>query len=360
MSSIKESNCFVLNKAPFQKVNFNLGEDDSTFKLTKKSLRELKDGEVLIKTLILSNDPTQRAWIQKGLKADRMYVDPVLEGDIMRSSGIGQVINSKSSKYQRGDVVNCSLKWADYAILSEKLIFNKIYDTSIPLSNYLGVLGMTGLTAYFGLTQVVNLKKTDTIIISAASGATGSTCVQIAKNVIGCKKVIGISGGADKCEFVKSLGADYCIDYKKPNLFKNLKEALGDDKYCDVFFDGVGGKILDNVLNLVKPFGTIIACGSISGYNDVLQSRVLNWGQIITNRLTVKGFIILDYESQYEKGVKDLATWIKQGKIKTDDSTFTLIDLTKKEDFTKIPESWGILFSDQKGPGKLLTQLSKL
>lgn len=349
-----------MNKAPYQKVNFNLGEEDSTFKLTKKPLPELKQGQVLVKTLILSNDPAQRAWIQRGLKADRMYVDPVLEGDIMRSAGIGQVIASKSSKYQRGDVLSCTLKWADYTVLSENQVFNKIYDTSIPLAHYLGILGMTGLTAYFGLTQVINLKKSDTIVISAASGATGSVCVQIAKNVIGCKKVIGISGGADKCEFVKSLGADYCIDYKKGNLYKDLKQALGEDKYCDVFFDGVGGSILDNVLNLVKPFGTIIACGAISGYNDVLKSRVLNWGQIITNRLTVKGFIILDYESQYDKGVKELATWIKQGKVKADDSTYTMIDLTKEQDFSKIPESWGILFGDNKGPGKLLTQLSKL
>lgn len=353
----KEAKTFVLNKSPVTAVNLNLGEEKSTFKLINKPIRDLRDDEVLVKTLYLSNDPTQRAWIQKGLNAERMYVDPVLEGQAMKSSGLGRVVASKLPGYNVGDVISCALSWQDYSIVKKVLVYNKIPQTDLPMTMFLDVLGMTGLTAYFGLLQVAQLKKTDTIVISAASGATGSMCVQIAKKVIGCKRVIGISGGAEKCRYVESIGADVCVDYKDPKFEKNMKQALGEEKYCDVFFDGVGGRILDTMLQLVKPFGQVIACGAIAGYNDFRKSFVSGWGQIITNRLTVKGFIILDFQDQYEQGVKDIAKWIQEGKIKVDNSSFTLVDLSHEGDFRKIPETWGILFSDKKGPGKLLTKL---
>lgn len=357
---VSESKCFVLNEPPLTDVNFNQDDANATFKLTTKPLRALEAGELLIKTLYLSNDPTQRAWIQKGLNPDRMYVEPVTQGQVMRSLGLAQIVELKSDKYAAGDIVSTSLQWADYLIIKESAVFNKVADKNVPLPMYLDVLGLTGLTAYFGMLEVAKIKKEDVIVISAALGATGSMCVQIAKNVVGCKKVIGISGGPEKCAYVKLIGADECVDYRSKTFAQDMKAALGEDKYCDVYFDGVGGKVLDTMLLLTKPFGQVIACGAISGYNNFNESRVLNWGQIITQRLTVKGFIILDFAAQYGQAIQELVKWIGEKKIKYDESTFTVVDLSKSDsDFAKIPETWGILFSDKKGPGKLLTKIAQ-
>ncbi|EAZ63871.1 quinone oxidoreductase [Scheffersomyces stipitis CBS 6054] len=357
MSIPKESTCFIVNEQPYAKVNFDLNDEKSTFKLTTKPLREIQNGELLIKTIYLSNDPTQRAWIQKGMKADRMYVELVGKNQIMRSVGIGQVVQSKLEGYQPGDYVNCVLNWSDYAIIKKDAIYNKITNKSIPLTQYLDVLGTTGITAYVALQKVISLKSTDTVVISAASGATGSMCVQIAKKVVGCKKVIGISGSEDKCKWVESLGADVCVNYKSPTFAKDMSAALGKEKFCDVYMDSVGGKILDVMLGLTKPFGTILACGAIAGYNDFKSSMIANWPQIITNRLTVKGFIVLDFKDSYPEAIQAILKWIKEGKVIANESSFTVVDLTSPGDFKKIPETWGLLFSDKKGPGKLLTKI---
>lgn len=360
MAIPKQTKCFILNEPPVGEVNFDQQSPNATFKLVSKDLRELKPGEILIKTIYLSNDPTQRAWIQKGLRPDRMYVEPVFQGDIMRLVGLGQVVALASAKYLVGDILNTSLKWADYSIIKEDVVFNKVDDTSVPLPMYLDVLGTTGLTAYFGLLHVAKIKKNDVVVISAALGATGSMCVQIAKKVIGCKKVIGISGGPEKCRFVELLGADFCVDYRSKTFNKDMAAALGEDKFCDVFFDGVGGKVLDTVLGVMKPFGRVVACGAIAGYNDFSQSRVMNWPQIVVKRLAVKGFIVLDFQDKYALGIQQLLRWIKQGLIKYDKSTFSVVDLTGKlSDFEKIPVSWGQLFHQSKGPGKLLTRVSQ-
>lgn len=355
---------FTLKQSAVTDVNLNLGEESSTFELSTTPIRELRADEILVKTLYLSNDPTQRSWIQKGMDPKRMYVPLVLPGQVMRSTGLGQVIKSTNKDFKVGDFVSCSLGWQEYSIVKKEGIFNKIPPSKLPLTLFIDTIGMTGLTAYFGLLDVANLKATDTIVISAASGATGSVCVQIAKNVVGCKRVIGISGGPEKCKFVESIGADVCVDYKSKTFSKDLAKAIAGDStdedsaYADVYFDGVGGHILDKMLTLVKPHGTIIACGAIAGYNDYTKSFVKNWGQIITNRLNVKGFIILDYTKDFSKGVKDILRWIQEGKIKVSEDTFTLIDLGKEKDgFKKIPQAWGVLFSDTKGPGKLLTKL---
>lgn len=156
MSIPKESTCFIVNEQPYAKVNFDLNDEKSTFKLTTKPLREIQNGELLIKTIYLSNDPTQRAWIQKGMKADRMYVELVGKNQIMRSVGIGQVVQSKLEGYQPGDYVNCVLNWSDYAIIKKDAIYNKITNKSIPLTQYLDVLGTTGITAYVALQKVIS------------------------------------------------------------------------------------------------------------------------------------------------------------------------------------------------------------
>ncbi|KAM9933227.1 hypothetical protein OXX80_007144 [Metschnikowia pulcherrima] len=330
MSLPKQAKCFILNEPPVGEVNFDSTSSSATFKLVSRPLRELKPGEMLIKTIYLSNDPTQRAWIQKGLKADRMYVEPVSQGEVMRSVGLGQVLASKSKSFSAGNIVNTNLKWADCCVIPESAVFNKVVDLDVPLPMYLDVLGTTGLTAYFGLLQVAKLTKNDTIVISAASGATGSMCASIR-----------------------------ALTTTKKTFAKDLQAALGDARFCDVFFDGVGGKVLDVTLGVMRPFGRVVACGAISGYNDIAKSKVMSWPQIIVKRLDVKGFIVLDFQTQYDEAIKHILQWIKKGLIKYDKSTYTVVDLSKDSaDFAKIPDSWGILFGEKKGPGKLLTQVA--
>ncbi|KAJ9091506.1 hypothetical protein QFC19_009051 [Naganishia cerealis] len=351
-----QTKTFIVNEQPIKNVNYELGQKHSTFKLVDQTLQPLQDGHVRVKTLYLSNDPTQRSWIQKGINPERMYVPPVGQGEPMRSLGIGQVVESKSSTYKNGDLVICLLYWSQYCDIDEQQIDSKVPDASIPLPVYLSTLGMTGLTAYFGIREVAKAKKGDTVVVSAASGATGSMVVQIAK-AIGCH-VIGISGGEEKCRYVESIGADACVNYKDPAFRKNMVKALGDKKFCDVFFDNVGGDILDVMLALTKVNGTIVACGAIAGYNDHTKMQIRNWGEIIVNRLTVKGFIILDHKDKYGAAVKEIAGWIKEGKVKADESAFNLVDLTGESKFTEVPIVWGTLFSDNKKPGKLLTKLA--
>ena len=227
--SPKEAQTFFLNEAPITGVNYSLGEKHSTFKLSKELIPELKKGQILVKTLYLSNDPSQRAYIQKGVDPERTYAQPVLPGQVMTALGLGEIVALNSDKYSEGQKVTCSLFWQDYCIVNESAVLNVIPDIGLPLTVFLDVLGLTGLTAYFGLLEVAKLKPSDTIIVSAALGATGSMCIQIAKNVIGCKKVIGISGSQEKCNFVESLGSDKCVNHNDKDFKNELKKALGEE-----------------------------------------------------------------------------------------------------------------------------------
>lgn len=355
--SPQQTKSFIINELPYKTVNYELGQEHSTFKLVTKELGELKDSHVLVRTLYLSNDPTQRSWIQKGIDPERMYTRPVGQGEPMASLGIGQVVESKSDKYKAGDVVLCRMFWSQYCDLHELQIDNKIPDTSIPLPLYLSTMGMTGLTAYFGIKEVGKVKKGDTVVVSAASGATGSMVVQVAK-ALGCR-VLGISGGDDKCRYVESIGADVCVNYRNPDFRANMKKALGKDKLCDVFFDNVGGEILDVMLTLMRQKGLVVACGAISGYNDSSKLRVNHWAEIITQRLRVEGFIILDFVSQFGVALKDISGWIKEGKVKASEDSYNVVDLTDESKFEEIPKVWGTLFNDSKKPGKLLTKLAE-
>ena len=188
-----------------------------TFKLQEKDLPALKDDEVLIKATHLSNDPAQRGWINKFINPERLYVPPVADGDVMRARGLCEVLESKSSKYKPGDTVMASIGWAEQGVFPAKECqpapdlpggYNK--------TQYMGALGLTGLTAYFGLTEVVGTKAGDTVVVSGAAGATGMMAVQIAKKIIGCKRVVGMAGTDEKCRWVEGLGADLCLNCKIP------------------------------------------------------------------------------------------------------------------------------------------------
>lgn len=354
---MSSTNVTILANPPQSALQLDESKPEPTFRLEKQKLEPLAEGQLLVRTIYLSNDPTQRAWIQKGNSKENLYMRPILPNEPMRAFGIGEVVESRSDTHPKGTRFTSLLTWADYSIINASDVMHVIKDTQIPLTWHLSALGVTGLTAYFGIFSVADLKSTDTIVISAASGATGSMCVQFAKKVVGAR-VIGISGGPEKCRWVESIGADVCVDYKDPKFYDNMVEALGEGKTCDVYFDSVGGKILDDMLSLTKVSGKVIACGCISGYNDRLKSVVNAWPMIIVRKLTVKGFIVVDYVSEFGRAAGDIAKWIQEGKISMDEKSIAIVDASK--DLSKIPEIWGRLFTDAKGPGKLITQVTDL
>ncbi|ODV64917.1 NAD(P)-binding protein [Hyphopichia burtonii NRRL Y-1933] len=359
MSFPSEIKQLVLNQSVSKEVNVKLGEPNSTFKLETVKIDQLsiKDGFILVKVLYLSNDPTQRVWIQKGLDASRMYVPPVKEGEPMRSLAVGKVIESKSDKFSKGDLVSGALHWSDYAIVHEQAIWNKV-DTSsgLPIPTFMSSLGMTGLTAYFGLTEVGQFKEGQTIIVSAASGATGSMVVQIAKHLLKAGKVIGITGSKEKGKYVESLGADFTVDYHDEDWKQQLSDYIGND-YVDAYYDNVGGDMLSFVLKKIKSFGVVIACGSIAGYNDSSKNAVTSWSEIIVNRLRVQGFIVSDFKDKFPQAIGAIVQGVKSGSIKATEG-YNVNDLSDGLQLEKIPEIWYQLFASNKPNGKLLTKLA--
>lgn len=327
----------ILQNPPSDVINFNWNEPSSTFKLDTHlpSEESLNDGFLLVEIKYLSNDPTQRTWIRGDQDPKRAYHPPVQKGAIVESLGLGEVVATKSSKYQKGDVVVGLFGWAKQIVVHEEAVANKV-DTSLglPLPLYLSSLGMTGLTAYFGLTEVGKIKEGQKVLVSAASGATGSMAVQLAKHVFKASKVYGIAGSDEKCKWVESIGADYCANYRDGDWKKKLSEAIGDD-FVDIYFDNVGGEILDFALAHVKGWGRVIACGAISGYNDPSKARVNNWFQIISNRLHVEGFIVLDYKDKIPAAVQVISGALKEGKIKSTEGV-ALVDITGKSFATNL------------------------
>ncbi|KAG7548925.1 hypothetical protein FFLO_03217 [Filobasidium floriforme] len=321
----------------------------STFSLETQDLPELKDGQVLVQPTHLSNDPAQRTWMDGDTDPRRLYAPPILKGQSVTAGGIAKVIKSKSSKWKEGQEVSGTFGWYEYAVVDESQIQSeaiKIPGQSPVIS--LSFLGGIGLTAYFGVFDVCKLEKDSVVVVSGAAGAVGSTVVQIAKKVVGCKKVIGIAGGKEKCDWVKSLGADECVDYKSSSYAKDLKDLLPD--YADVYFDNVGGEILDVMLPLVKRYGKIAVCGSIANYNGE-PMKLKNWREVIYNRLHIQGLIIFDYLDRAGQAISDLSGWIKDGKIETTGGEM-IVD-TKFED---IPATWQMLFEGG-NKGKLITKL---
>lgn len=256
-----------------------------------------------------------------------------------------------------------NLNWREYCVLDvddgSGMGPRKVQDIpGVNVTHFLGALGSTGLTAYYGLVEVAGLKKGERVVVSGAAGATGSMVVQIAKNIVGASYVVGIAGTDEKCRWVERLGADKCLNYKSKNFAKELAEACrggGDDGGVDVFFDNVAGTILDEMLTNLKQDGRVAACGAITGYNGESAEPMKNYFQIITMRLQVRGFIVTDWvaKGQATPTVRKLAGAVKEGKIKLDESSETVVD-TKFED---IPKTWMMLF-DGGNQGKLVTKIA--
>ena len=272
----------------------------------------------------------------------------------MRARSVAEVIESKSEKVQKGKLVIATTGWAEFSVQDAKAcqVIEPVEGLSV--THFLGALGMTGLTAYYGTKIIARAGPGDTVVVSGAAGATGSMVVQIAKKMLGCKKVIGMAGNDDKCKWVESLGADVCLNYKKPDFKKSLIEAT--EGYVEVYFDNVGGDILDLMLTRMKREGRVAACGAVTDYNKSRdeKSGLKNWFEIISNRIEIKGFIVMDFQAT-GKGpevVKEMVKAFKEGKITLGDENETVVD-TK---FEEVPRTWMLLFEGA-NTGKLVTKL---
>lgn len=277
--------------------------------LVEAPIPDLKDGEVLVRTVYLSLDPTNRTWMNDA----KGYLPPVGLGEVMRGLTLGVVEQSKSERYKVGDVVTpLSGGWAAYAVVHEKGLRPSPRASGLPLTANLSVLGMTGMTAYFGVTDVCRPKPGQTMVISAAAGAVGSIAGQVAK--LKGARVIGIAGGPDKCRWlVDELGFDGAVDYKNEDVGESLDRLCPDG--IDVNFENVGGDIMNAVWNRMNVHGRMAVCGLISTYNATQPPPSPNFGRIITHRLNVQGFLVLDYASRAGEMLAEMGPWLAEDRI---------------------------------------------
>ena len=281
---------------------------EANFKVEDAPLPAPADGQVLVKNLWLSLDPYMRGRMNEG----KSYAAKQELGEVMIGGTVGEVVESKHPKFAKGDQVLGMLGWQQYG-LSDGKGLNKVDASRVPLSAYLGVLGMPGVTAWVGLLDICQPKAGETVVVSAASGAVGSVVGQIAK-IKGCRAV-GIAGGKRKCDYVvKELGFDACVDYKAGALNDDLKAAVPDG--IDCYFENVGGEILDAALRRMNAFSRIAVCGLISQYNATEPYGVKTVQSILTNRIKVQGFIVSDRMELWAKALPELAGWVAAGRIK--------------------------------------------
>ncbi|GAA6011049.1 hypothetical protein JCM8202_003877 [Rhodotorula sphaerocarpa] len=345
MSIPSKTKALVLAEKPTGEVT------DKTFRLEERDLPELKDGQLLVQTLYFSNDPAQRTWIDPSVVPERAYGPVGVVGEPMPSSFLGRVAKSKSDKWKEGSLIVALGGWAEWHVLdgAQGRVFPATTVEGQSESIALSALGMVTMTAWCGLHKVAETKKEDTVVISGAAGATGSAAVQIAKKLIGCKRVIGIAGGPDKCAWVKKLGADECIDYKSATFEDDLAKAT--EGYVDVYFDNVGGPVLNAMFPRMARWSRIIACGAISGYNSKDPVDLRNWFNIISMRIRVQGFIVVDFMADWPTAAQDVSKAIADGRFITE-GTETKV----KSSFEEVPKVWKRLFSGD-NQGKLVTQI---
>ncbi len=285
---------------------------ETDFEKVTVPVREPEPGEVLVGNIYLSLDPAMRGWMTDA----KSYLPPVGIGEVMRGATVGKIIRSNDPSLAPGDLVSGLLGWQQYATVKAKRL--QKLPPGVKPTMALSSLGITGLTAYFGLLDICQPKAGETVVVSGAAGAVGSVAGQIAK-LKGCR-VIGTAGTDEKCAWItKELGFDAALNYRTAaNLPGGLAGALA--KLCPdgigVYFDNVGGPMLDAVLTQVKPHARIALCGAISGYNSTEPVRgPANWFSLIVNRVKVEGFIVIDYEKRFMEAIREMAPWAVSGKI---------------------------------------------
>ncbi|HEY6271446.1 MAG TPA: NADP-dependent oxidoreductase [Terriglobales bacterium] len=315
------------------------------WKYAEAAVRDPGPGEVLVKTLYLSLDPAMRGWMNEG----RSYIAPVGIGEVMRAGGAGRVIASGNPAFAVGDHVTGILGAQEYALVEAQAAKGliKVDPKLVPLPVYVGALGLTGLTAYFGLLDVGQAKLGDTVVVSGAAGATGMSAGQIAK-IKGCR-VVGIAGGPQKCAYiVKELGFDAAIDYKNENVMEGLR------KHCpqgiNVYFDNVGGDILDAALANLARGARVVICGAISQYNSTTGIKgPANYLSLLINSARMEGFVVFNYLARYGEAAREMAGWMMAGKLKSKEDIV--------EGFETFPDTLLKLFRGE-NVGKLMIKLA--
>jgi NADPH-dependent curcumin reductase CurA len=311
------------------------------FRLETLPVPEIKDGEVLVRNHFLSLDPYMRGRMEE----TKSYAAPQPLNETMIGGTVGEIIASNNPRFAVGDKVLGMLGWTEVAVSDGALLRKLDAASPIPLSAYLGAVGMPGLTAWYGLTQIMQPKAGETVVVSAASGAVGSVVGQLAKQM-GCR-VVGIAGGAEKCAYVvNELGFDACVDYKAGNLDADLAAATPDG--IDAVFENVGGEVFDASLARMNPFGRIAMCGMISGYNGE-PIAIKNARAFLTMRLTMRGFIVSEHMDLWPQGLKELGSLVASGKLKFRESI--------AEGIAQAPEAFIGLLKGQNF-GKQLVKLS--
>ncbi len=293
---------------------------EDNFRIETASVPAPQEGEVLVKNLWLSLDPYMRGRMSDA----KSYVKGVDIGEVMVGQTVGEVVESNNPRLNKGDHVLTQLGWQLYGCTREA---SRVDGSRVPLSYYLGILGMPGLTAYFGLKELGQPKAGDTVVVSAASGAVGSVVGQLAK-AWGCR-VVGIAGGGAKCGYVKNeLGFDACVDYKAGDLHAALGEAC--PRGVDVYFDNVGGPMLDTLLRRMNLFSRIVVCGLISEYNATEPYGYRNLRAVLVNRIRIQGMIVFDWKDRYAEGLAAIADLLQKKQLKYRESVVEGLDNAPK------------------------------
>ncbi len=284
--------------------------DADTWTLEENEIPTVGEGQILVKTHYISLDPAMRGWMNDV----KSYIPPVQIGEVMRSGSVGEVIASKNPKFAIGEFAAGWGGVQEYS-LSDGQGWVKVDPNIAPLPLFIGTLGMPGMTAYFGLMEVGQPKSGETVVVSGAAGAVGSIVGQIAK-IKGCR-VIGIAGGAEKCQYlIDELGFDGAIDYKNDDISKGLKQHC--PKGVDVYFDNVGGDILNAVLTRINMKARIVICGAISQYNNTTEVKgPSNYLSLLVNRARMEGMVVMDYAKDYRKAAMEMGAWLAEGKLKS-------------------------------------------
>ena len=316
----------------------------SDFDLVEGPVPDPGDGEFVVEVTHISLDPAMRGWMNAG----RSYVPPVEIGEVMRALTLGRVISSRNPKFAEGDLVRGAFGVREHAVSDGTGVDKITPEEGVSLAAYLGALGMTGLTAYFGLLEVGRLQEGDTVLVSGAAGAVGTVVGQIAR--IKGARAVGIAGGADKIALLEELGFDAAIDYKQGDVLAELREHTPD--YVDVFFDNVGGEILDHGLTRIGRGARVVICGAISQYNNTGPATgPSNYMALLVQRATMTGFLVFDYAARYGEATAEMAKWVADGRLKC-------VEDTTPGDIESFPTVFSRLFRGE-NTGKLVLELER-
>ncbi|HEX2592223.1 MAG TPA: NADP-dependent oxidoreductase [Rhizomicrobium sp.] len=321
-----------------RKPNAEVGPEN--FDLNDAAIVEPGEGQVLVKSTLLSLDPASRAWMQGAT-----YRSALNPGDVMAGWGLGEVVKSNAKGFEAGDLVSAEFGWQEYATVPGRVLTK--HDKKHKPEHIIGVLGITGLTAYFGMLDVGKPRAGETVLVSTAAGAVGAIAGQIAK-INGCR-VIGTTGGPEKCEWiVKELGFDAAIDYKAGGIYKKLKEVTPNG--LDVYFDNTGGDVLSAALSRMNLFGRVACCGNVSQYNTgAPQGGPAGVpGFLVTKRIRMEGFVVMDFYNRRAQAEAQLARWVESGELKAP------VDIV--EGFEKMPSALAGMFAG-KNKGKLMVRV---